>query len=579
MSTPWYRPTRICQVTSGAEFGWRNGSGKWPAYYPDSTPGVCDIGPGSPTGVTFGYGAKFPAKYQQALFSCDWSYGKLYAVHLTPSGAAYEGMAEEFVTGVPLPLTDVVINPKDGAMYFAIGGRRTTSGLYRVTYTGTEPTDPVTEVRFPDEATARAHAKRLELEALHQRLSPEAIEKIWPSLSSPDRFIRFAARTALEHQDVSWWQDKAFTEPDPWALLTSLIALCRVSEHPELQTRVLGALHRLDWNALDYEQKIALVRAYQLALLRLGQVSEENRLVLIERLEPWLPTNRESLNAELLQILVALQSPQAAEKGMKLLLGAPSQEEQLNYGRSLRLLNAGWTPRLREQYFRWIQKAVGFKGGANMTLFIQYIYNDAVLGLSAEEKKSLGPLLAIKFDGTEPVVATTPRKLVKAWTMEEIEPLVKAGLMDRDFQRGRKLFGEAKCFACHRFDNQGGAVGPDLTALSGRFNVHDLLESIVDPGKVVSDQYAAVTIATVQGEVVTGRIVNLNQDNLMINTDMLDPNAQVTIKRGDIEEMKQSTASMMPKGLLDSFKKEEILDLMAYLLSRGNPEHEMFRRK
>ncbi len=177
MSTPWYRPTRICQVTSGAEFGWRNGSGKWPAYYPDSTPGVCDIGPGSPTGIAFGYGAKFPAKYQQALFSCDWSYGKLYAVHLTPKGAAYEGVAEEFVTGVPLPLTDVVINSKDGAMYFAIGGRRTTSGLYRVTYTGTELTDAVTEAAFPDFATEKAHAKRRELEAMHQRLSAEAIDE------------------------------------------------------------------------------------------------------------------------------------------------------------------------------------------------------------------------------------------------------------------------------------------------------------------------------------------------------------------------------------------------------------------
>ena len=50
-----------------------------------------NIGPGSPTGVTFGYGAKFPAKYQEALFICDWSFGKLYAIHLTPEGASYTG--------------------------------------------------------------------------------------------------------------------------------------------------------------------------------------------------------------------------------------------------------------------------------------------------------------------------------------------------------------------------------------------------------------------------------------------------------------------------------------------------------
>ncbi|MEO2088896.1 MAG: heme-binding protein, partial [Gemmataceae bacterium] len=96
-NTPWYRPTRICQVTSGAEFGWRNGAGKYPAYYADSLPAICDIGPGSPTGVCFGYGAKFPAKYQNALFACDWSYGKLYAVHLTPNGSVMKGTAEDFV--------------------------------------------------------------------------------------------------------------------------------------------------------------------------------------------------------------------------------------------------------------------------------------------------------------------------------------------------------------------------------------------------------------------------------------------------------------------------------------------------
>src|SRR4051812_27732107 len=96
MNTPWYRPTRVNHVTSGSEFGWRNGAGKWPDYYLDSLGSVVNVGPGSPTGVTFGYGAKFPAKYQEALFICDWSYGKLYAVHLTPRGASYTGELEEF---------------------------------------------------------------------------------------------------------------------------------------------------------------------------------------------------------------------------------------------------------------------------------------------------------------------------------------------------------------------------------------------------------------------------------------------------------------------------------------------------
>ncbi len=67
MGMPWYRPTRAVHAASGSEFGWRSGTGKWPAYYVDSLPPLLNIGPGSPVGVTFGYGARFPAKYQKAL--------------------------------------------------------------------------------------------------------------------------------------------------------------------------------------------------------------------------------------------------------------------------------------------------------------------------------------------------------------------------------------------------------------------------------------------------------------------------------------------------------------------------------
>ncbi|HEX5470650.1 MAG TPA: heme-binding protein, partial [Lacipirellulaceae bacterium] len=86
MGAPWYRPTRVCHVVSGTDWGWRNGSAKWPPYFADTVPPIVEVGPGSPTGMTFGYGAKFPAKYQKTLFMCDWSYGKLYALHLVPRG-------------------------------------------------------------------------------------------------------------------------------------------------------------------------------------------------------------------------------------------------------------------------------------------------------------------------------------------------------------------------------------------------------------------------------------------------------------------------------------------------------------
>ena len=184
-NTSWYRPTRICHVVSGAEFGWRNGAGKRPECYPDNLPPVLNIGPGSPTGVTFGYGAKFPAKYQNALFALDWSWGKLYAVHLEPSGASYTATKEEFLTGSPLPLTDAIIRKQDGAMYFTIGGRKVQSGLYRVTYVGKrEPRRLVftSHRQQRSDEPRRAVMRVTELEAFHGKQDPKAIEAAWPHL-------------------------------------------------------------------------------------------------------------------------------------------------------------------------------------------------------------------------------------------------------------------------------------------------------------------------------------------------------------------------------------------------------------
>ncbi|HUS38889.1 MAG TPA: cytochrome C, partial [Pirellulales bacterium] len=92
MGMPWYRPTRVSHSPSGSEFGWRSGTGKWPAYYVDSLPATVDIGPGSPVGATFGYGAKFPAKYQNALYILDWTFATIYAIHLEADGASYKGV-------------------------------------------------------------------------------------------------------------------------------------------------------------------------------------------------------------------------------------------------------------------------------------------------------------------------------------------------------------------------------------------------------------------------------------------------------------------------------------------------------
>jgi putative heme-binding domain-containing protein len=140
------------------------------------------------------------------------------------------------------------------------------------------------------------------------------------------------------------------------------------------------------------------------------------------------------------------------------------------------------------------------------------------------------------------------------------------------------MFAAAACFNCHRFGNEGGMTGPDLTAAGRRYSPHDLLDQIINPSKVINEQFSAVTVVTESGNVHTGVIVNLSGDSLTLNTDLTDPNMRVSIDRKQIDQMEPSKTSPMPANLLAPLTKDEVLDLLAYVLSGGDPSHELFRK-
>ena len=589
-NTPWYRPTRICHVTSGAEFGWRNGAGKRMPFYADNLPPVLDIGPGSPTGMTFGYGAKFPAKYQDALFALDWSWGKLYAIHLKPDGSSYSATKEEFVTGAPLPITDAIIHQQDGAMYFTIGGRRVQSGLYRVTYTGDESTELVKAAPVVSDERRQRHA----LEAFHGKQDPQAIAAAWPALSDKDRFIRFAARTAVEHQPTDTWADKALSESDPAKQVEALLALARVTgvcpqhrkdDTPAVDTtmrdKLLEAVVAIDASALDHTSQLTLQRATQIILNRFGRPDETLVSKLITSFDPLFPAETAEANWLLCETLAFLQSPTAAAKAIALIEQAPAQEEQMQYARSIRMLTAGWTPELHTAYFEWFLKAANYKGGASFDKFIEFIRNDAVASLTEAEKTSMAELLAKKPEQKsvlENLGAIFVGRPTTKWTLEELSASAATDLKERDFANGRKMFAAAACYACHRFDNQGGMTGPDLTSAGRRYSAHDLLDQVINPSKVINEQFSAITVLTAAGLTHTGVIVNLNGDSMTINTDLTNPNQQVSIDRKEIEELIISKVSPMPEGLFNKMTRTEVLDLVAYLISGGDAKHDFFSK-
>ncbi len=139
IGTTWYRPTRLCHVLPGGEYGWRSGWANWPEYYVDLLPAIADTGRSSPTGAVFYNHVMFPEPYRNALFLGDWSEGRILVAHLKPNGASYTANVETFLSGQPLNVTDLDVGP-DGWLYFVTGrtrhGRRPVSSHLERARTG-----------------------------------------------------------------------------------------------------------------------------------------------------------------------------------------------------------------------------------------------------------------------------------------------------------------------------------------------------------------------------------------------------------------------------------------------------------
>jgi putative heme-binding domain-containing protein len=599
MGTPWYRPTRVNHAVSGSEFGWRSGTGKWPTHYADSLPAVVDIGPGSPVGAQFGYGTKFPAKYQKALYILDWTFGTMYAIHITPDGASYTGVKEEFVSKTPLPLTDAAVGP-EGALYFTVGGRGTQSALYRVTYVGDASTVPVDA---KDKQFADLRALRRQLEALH-RPGPrdgKAQELIFSNLNHADRFIRYAARVALEHMDAKLWQDRVFTLQDRQSVISAAIALARQGDKA-LQPKLLAALDAIDIAKLSETQQLELLRAYALTFIRMGQPDAVTGGKLAKRLDPLYPSKSDAMNRELSRLLVYVNSPTVVDKTLELLereykpdplATAALLARNPGYGRSIAAMIAnqpeiekihhalvlrnqryGWTLEQRKRYFAYLNEAGKKSGGASYGGFINNIRKEAMARTSEAERKAL----AANTPPPKPTELPKPKGPGKHWTLSELSAVTQNGLSGRSFENGRIAFSSSRCIVCHRFDGNGGATGPDLTNVAGRFSYRDLAESLVDPNKVISDQYRGSTIETKDGKVISGRITNDADGKLTVVTDPEDATKVVEIAKGDVDAVEPSKVSLMPDKLLDVLSEQEVLDLLAYMMSRGNPDDPMFAK-
>jgi putative heme-binding domain-containing protein len=589
IGTPWYRPTRICHVTSGSDFGWRTGNSVWPTYYIDTVPAAADAGPGSPTGVVFGAGSKFPEKYQKALFAADWSYGNIYAVFLEPSGSSYTGAIERFAFAMPLGVTDMAVLPQDGALYFAVGGRKSASALYRIVWTGEKaPADaPQPEViaandpqrvfgsGTPALPPAEAHAIRRSLEKLNRPSGGDAIAQIWPHLGSSDRFIKNVARTALEHQPFSDWRQKALAEKNVDAKLNALAAFARTADSGQQEAWV-NALTSISFPELSVQQQLDYLRVASLGVMRLEPIQSATRQKLLSALDAYLPSKDHFVNRDLGNLLIRLRAPGIVNRLIPLMENAATPEDAIDFAVSLTAVQEGWTTDSRNKLLDWFERAARSGGGHSFFGYLVLARDRFIASIPAADRAPIAERISKPLVEQTAQIAVQSRPLVKEWTLDEVTQLVEDDKSPRNFENGRKMFSAAGCYNCHRVAGAGSSIGPDLTGVGGRFGAGDILRSIVEPNHTISDQYQQMVFET-NGRMIVGRVSNISNDDIMVSTNMLDPKKTETIPRDELDDQYPSDVSMMPSGLLNTLTADEILDLTAFLRSGGKADHEFFR--
>lgn len=552
VGTPWYMPTRVLHVVPGADFGWRRGTGRFPAWYVDTLPSVIDIGLSSPTATFFGYGASFPQRYRDAYYIMDWSYGRIIAVHLKPKGASYTAEQETFISGRPLNVTDGCIGP-DGAMWFTTGGRGTQSGLYRVSHAA-EPS----AVAAPALRSPRTRAE--------------------PSLGSADAFARHAARMKLEQHASSLRVEHIHDHTRGREALSRWLIAVR-SGNDELATAGVVMAMKMPWKSTTTEEKLGALRVAAIGLARGGKPSAAVREEALARFDAQFPSGNQHLDWELCRLLVYLKSPTVIEKTLPLLREATASEDLLFYPFMLRYLKDGWTLEARRNCFEALSRAEKLNGASTYFKAIADTRSELAAALTPADAQTLASVI-FPPKPTALLPTALPGHTFKNWTLDALAPKLDQVASGRSFEKAKTALVSAQCVFCHKVGNDpslpASVVGPDLTQVSARFNRRDLLMHILEPSKFIDEKFKLLIVTKKDGTTVTGSLEGEDDERLVLRPSPLAPD-KIEVGRSMIRTRSVSEVSPMPPGLLNTLKADQIFDLLAWFEAGGDPKHPVFQ--
>ncbi len=588
---PWYRPTRVNHLVSGGDYAWRQSTAKRFDYYPDILPCVVEFGRGSPTATLFGTGTAFPAKYQQALFLGDWSYGKIYAMFLEPDGATFKAEYETFITGQPLNITDMVVG-QDGALYFVTGGNGTDTGLFRVTYNGDQSTKQI-------ETQSELHPNlllRRKLEQYHFAQDTSGLALALRHIGHEDRFVKNAAKTILERNNPSLWKATLVSTDKLSEQITLITALIRSDATNQYQELIFDQLQQFNFGSLSEADQLALLRLHALAFVRSKTIPTSRVPSVYNNLIQYYPASSKVLNKELSRVLgyLALQQGEGSvmlNKTFELLESTDDPVQFVHYLEMMRLVPNGWTLEQRGAYKYWLNYARdNMVGGSLFKYFLNEIESEFDSTLKQKEKKWLtnNKLKPLNEDYKGPV---PPKPKASANIFEQTRPFTAWKMEDlqyglelvssprdrrlRDFNRGQLMFAKGQCYDCHYMINKGGGFGPELTLAGNSFSAEDLLTAILHPSKDINSRFQSTVFEMKDGSTLAGRLMTEDSDRYVIQASY-DPASTQEVEKRQVASQMEAPYSDMPTGLINTMSREEIMDLLYFIIQVAGKDKDTF---
>ena len=260
---------------------------------------------------------------------------------------------------------------------------------------------------------------------------------------------------------------------------------------------------------------------------------------------------------------------------LKMMANTPNTRA-IHYAYCLRRVRSGWPIEDRTYFFGWLNEALAKDGGKSFAGYIRAIRKDAIAQLETKDVELMAGLLG-DFPSVDLSKLPKPKGPPEAWTVDTAMKLFAPELHGRDFENGKTMFSAGLCIACHRFGGEGGVTGPDLGSLGSRYSIRDILVAICEPSASISEQYMASTVRLKDGGALYGRLIIRNDKEVGVTSNPFDLNQVTKAPADKLESIEFSNVSIMPPGTISGMNRDELMDLMAYLLSGGDAQHKSFK--